>query len=200
MSLKITVLRIPVAPNVHLKLVVRHGTSFRRRTDSDCPHVSALLSARGKALFALKDACFNSTYSLVCPSGPVKAVRPRSLRKLSCTRQQGKQVCEDRSLICDTRRILFHSESPVPDKTCANACCTSTFASCCTLRMSSCAYSKAARSDARTTARGHLDRTDGNIVRPMKRLAAPPDTALFPSGMPRTYQHQEHGRSAAPTG
>ena len=58
----------------------------------------------------------------------------------------------------------------------------------------SCSYWKTARSDARMTARGHLDRTGGNIVRPMQRLAVPPDAAPFPSGMPRTYQHQERGR------
>ena len=125
---------------------------------------------------------------LAAPTAHYVSGRSAALRK------RGERVRQDRSFIREATGILFHSASAVPDKTCANACCTNTFASCCTLRVSSCAYWKAARSDARTTARGHLDRTGGNIVRPMKRLAVPPDASLFPSGMPRTYQHQERGR------
>src|SRR5258708_32619903 len=66
--------------------------------------------------------------------------------------------------------------------------------------MSSCGYWKTARSNVQTTTRGHLDRIDGNSVRPMKRLAASADAVLVPSDMPRTHQRRKRRRSAAPLG
>src|SRR5712691_9481563 len=49
-----------------------------------------------------------------------------------------------------------------------------------TPQMSSCGYWKTARSAVQTTTRGHLDRIDGNSVRPMKRLAASAGAVLVP--------------------
>ena len=115
-------------------------------------------------------------------------------------RKRGKRVRQDRSVIRHATQMLSHSASPIPDKTCAKQCCTSTFASFSSPQMSSCGYWRTARSDVQTTTRGHLDRIDGNSVRPMKRLAASADAVLVPSGMPRTCQRRKRRRSAAPIG
>src|SRR5260370_37222694 len=94
--------------------------------------------------------------------------------------------------------MLSHSASLIPDKTCAKQCCTSTFSSFSSPQMSSCGYWKTARSNVQTTTRGHLDRIDGNSVRPMKRLAASADEVLVPSDMHRTHLRRTRSRSAAP--
>ena len=53
--------------------------------------------------------------------------------------------------------MLFSSENPTPDKTCAHQCCTSPFVSFSFPQMSSsdtaCGYWKTARSDEQTTIR-----------------------------------------------
>src|SRR6266404_1153468 len=95
-------------------------------------------------------------------------------------RKRGKRVRQDRSVIRHATQMLSHSASPIPDKTYAKQCCTSTFASFSSPQMSSCGYWRTARSDVQTTTRGHLDRIDGNSVRPMKRLAASADAVLVP--------------------
>jgi len=115
-------------------------------------------------------------------------------------RKRGKRVRQDRSVTRHATQMLSRSASPIPDKTCAKQCCTSTFASFSSPQMSSCGYWKTARSDAQTTTRGHLDLINGNSVRPMKRLAASADAVLIPLGMPRTCQRRKRRRSGAPTG
>ena len=77
--------------------------------------------------------------------------------------------------------ILFFSPSrnprlvslreAIPDKTCANECCPSTFGSFSSPQMSSCSYRKTAKWDAQTTAHDRLDRTYGNTVRPIRHSA-----------------------------
>ena len=94
--------------------------------------------------------------------------------------------------------MLSHSASPIPDKMCANQCCTSTFASFFSPQMSSCGYWKTPRADVQTTTRGHPDLIDGKSVRPMKRLAASAGAVLVPSGMPRTCQRRKRRKSADP--
>lgn len=88
----------------------------------------------------------------------------------------------------------------IPGKTCANECCTNTFASFSSPQMSSCSYWKTARSDAQTTARGHRDRACGNIVHPSGRLADSLDEIPFPAGMPRNHQRRPRRKSSAPIG
>ena len=113
--------------------------------------------------------------------------------------KRGRRVRQDRSVTRHATQMLSHSASPIPDKPCAKQCCTSTFASCSSPQMSSCGYWKTPRADVQTTTRGHRDRTGGNGVRPMKRLAAASaDAVLVPSGMPRTCQRRKHRRSADP--
>ena len=73
--------------------------------------------------------------------------------------RSGRQVLEYCSLARAATRDLFRYGSPIPDKTCANECCTSTFGSFSSPQMSSCSYWKTAKSDAQTTAHDRLDRT-----------------------------------------
>ena len=112
-------------------------------------------------------------------------------------RKRGKRVRQDRSVIRHATQMLSHSASPIPDKTYAKQCCTSTFESFSSPQMSSCGYWRTARSDVQTTTRGHLDRIDGNSVRPMKRPAASADAVLVASGMPGTCQRRKRRRSSA---
>ena len=106
----------------------------------------------------------------------------------------------DLSVTQHATQMLSHFVSPIPDKTWANECCTSTFASFYSPQMSSCGYWKTARSDVQTTTRGHLDRIDGNSVRPTKHLAASVDAVLVPADTSRSYQRRKRRRSAAPIG
>jgi hypothetical protein len=60
-------------------------------------------------------------------------------------RKRGKRVRQDCSVIRHATQMLSHSASPIPDKMCANQCCTSTFASFSSPQMSSCGYWKTPR-------------------------------------------------------
>jgi len=76
-------------------------------------------------------------------------------------------------------RDLFRYASPIPDNTCANECCTSTFGGFSSPQISTSGYWKTAKPDAQTTAHDRLDRTYGNSVRPMRHLVDSPDEVSF---------------------
>src|SRR3974377_947083 len=116
--------------------------SVRRLTQTVREFSALLFSSR--FLFVCSEGSASLEFyvaSRLSPQAPWKQF-VRVLRELGCIPQRGGRLRQDRSLIRDATRILFHSTSTVTDKTCANGCRTSTFSRCCSLQKGSCAHWK----------------------------------------------------------
>ncbi len=118
--------------------------------------------------FALNEnGVLNSKGSLVYPLRSRGGVLSAFYGSSATPHKRGRRVRQDSSLTRDAARILLYFESPIPDRTCGNECCTSTFASWSLPQMSSSSYWKIARStDTQTTAHDRPGRTYENIARP----------------------------------